>query len=219
MSIQNLFRKIVRNIEDFGALATAIKGVCYLFKPIYENRIYTVYGVDLCRIAVHEVESNDFYFRIVRPNDHSIIKQIVAMEEWLCGRLACKLRNQSLCIAAMDRKRVAGFNLISFNEVYIPLLKLTKSLKQDEAWSEQISVHKNCRRKCLATALRYRVFSELKKRDVKMLYGGTLKGNTAALNLARKVGFKELEDIHFINRFGSKKWCTIEVEKECALKK
>ena len=124
-----------------------------------------------------------------------------------------KLKGQTICLAALDNGKVAGFNLVSFGEIYIPLVKLTRKISDDAAWSEQITVSKDYRRMGLGSELRYRIFSELKRRDIRKFCGGTLRDNLASLGLARQLGFREVEDIHFLKLFGFKKWKYDEVQK------
>ena len=116
-----------------------------------------------------------------------------------------KLEKGGFCLVAMDGERMAGFNLVAFGEVYIPLLKMTKKLREGEAWSEQITVLKSYRRRNLASDIRSQVFNELKRKGFRELYGGTLRSNNASLGLARKVGFKEITDVHYRSILGSKK--------------
>ena len=59
------------------------------------------------------------------------------------------LKYGGLCVVALDGEKVAGFNLVSFNEVYIPLLELKKKFRKDQAWSEQITVSKDYRKQGL----------------------------------------------------------------------
>jgi len=193
-----LLRKIIRNVEDYGMLISLKKSLSYPLKPFYENRVYRIYKIELENTEVRKVDRKDFTFKIVNSKDSIIIKQIESMEEWLHGKLGTGLEKQKMCLVALDKEKVAGFNLISFGEVFIPLLKYNKIFASDEAWSEQITVHKNYRRKGLATDLRRRIFLELKKKGIKKLYGGSLKRNKIALRLARKVGFENLIDMHFI---------------------
>jgi hypothetical protein len=138
--------------------------------------------------------------------------QIEKMEEWLHGKLIKKLEKNSICLVALDKEKVIGFNLISFGEVYIPLLKLRKALKGDEAWSEQISIHKDYRKIHLASDLRYCVFEELKKRKTKTFYGSALVSNESSLNLAHKLGFANLMDIHFTRCLIFKSWKYIKLD-------
>ena len=208
-----LLKKIKRNIEDFGALVALKKGLMYSLKTFYENRVYRIYCIELENLEIPEVDKNDFTFKIINSKDSIIIEQIKGMEEWLYGELETKLERQGLCLVALDKERVAGFNLIAFGEVFIPLLKHKRILAQDEAWSEQITIHKDYRQRGLASDLRYRIFFELKKKSIRKLYGGTLKSNEIALRLARKVGFKELADVHFKKFFGYKNYHYNELNK------
>lgn len=192
-----LLRKIQRNVEDYGFLNTVKKGMLYLLTPIYEDKVYTIYGIDLENLQPKRFDNNRFTFKKLEKDNIEIIKQIEKMEEWLRGKLEFKLKKGALCLVALQKEKVAAFNLISFSEVLIPLIRLKKSFAEDEAWSEQITVHKDYRQKGLGTELRYRVFSELKTRGIKRLYGGSLKNNQANLKLTRKVGFQELVDINY----------------------
>jgi GNAT superfamily N-acetyltransferase len=107
-----------------------------------------------------------------------------------------------LCIAAFDEGELAGYNLVSLGTVYMPLVKLGRRFRHDEAWSEQIAVVKDFRKKGLGANLRYRIFRELRERGVRMFYGGALAGNLASLKLARRVGFKEFVDIRYTRILG-----------------
>lgn len=202
----NLLRKLKRNIEDYGAITALRKGLMYSLKPFYENRVYRIYRIELENLILRNVGRNDFTFRIIDSKDSMIIEQIEKMEEWLHGELVTRLEKKGLCLAALDKERVAGFNLIAFKEAFIPLLKHKKVLPQDEAWSEQITVHKDYRRRGLASDLRYRIFFELKKKGIRKLYSGALKSNEIGLRVNRKVGFKEIADVKFIRFLGYKNY-------------
>ena len=128
------------------------------------------------------------------------------MEEWLKNRVESKLMSGCICLVALDNKRVIGFNLVAFNEVFIPLIDLKKKLRPHSAWSEQITVHKNYRAKGLAAQLRYGIFAELQKRGIKMFYGGTLITNIPNLKLTRKVEFEEFADVHYSRLFNHRGW-------------
>ncbi len=128
------------------------------------------------------------------------------MAEWMRGELVDKIASGSLCLVILDENKVAGFNLITFGGVFIPLIKLKRVFHQHDAWSEHIAVHKNYRRRGLATQLRYRIFDELRRRGYKKLYGGTLVSNKPSLKLAHKLGFKEIADIRYLKILDSKSW-------------
>ena len=76
----------------------------------------------------------------------------------------------------------------------------------DEAWSEQITVQKDYRKRGLACEIRYQVFNVLKQRGIKSFYGAALIKNTGPLKLARRVGFSELKDIYFYKVLGRRSW-------------
>ncbi len=206
MNPHNFSRKLERNLEDYGIKATSKKALSYLLKPIYEHEIYRVYCIELENHDVRKIDRDDLEFKTINWNDYKEIKQIESMEEWLYGEIETKLKGKGLCLVAMDKERVAGFNIVGFGEVYLPLIKLTKSLKKGEAWSEQITVHKKYRKRNLASDIRYSIMSELKKMGIKKFYGAALIDNKPSLGLARKVGFKEITDIHYFKFILFKIW-------------
>ena len=201
-----LLRKIQRNKEDLGISLALKKGGLYLLKPIYENRIYRIYGIDLERFNPLPYADNGLISKIINASDTQLISQIEKMEEWLSGKIMPKLTQGGLCIVALDGDKVSGFNLISFGVLFIPLIKMKKFFNKNEAWSEQITVSKDYRGRGLATDLRYMVFKELKNKGIERFYGGTLIDNQANLKLTRKVGLQELVDIHYFKLFLFEKW-------------
>jgi len=72
--------------------------------------------------------------------------------------------------------------------------------------SQQITVNKDYRGKGLGTSLRTHAFIELKKRNIRKFYGGTLNINEANSRLSKKAGFEFFVDIHFLRLFGCKMW-------------
>lgn len=126
-----------------------------------------------------------------------MIAQIEDIAEWMRSRLRRNIAAGQLCLVAMDEEEVAGFNLINFDQPLLVLINLRKNIRKGSAWSEHIAVKKQFRRTRLGSQLRYQIFDELKRRGIRRLYGGTLRSNTASLNLARSVGFKEISDIHY----------------------
>lgn len=209
-----ILRKIIRNAEDYGVLIALKKIGAYILKPIYEKQVYRIYGINLENFTPKRCTSNGFTFRLLDKSDGDLIKQIEKMEEWLQSDLTSKFAQQGLCLVALSANRVAGFNLIVFNNVAIPLLHLKRTLKRHEAWSEQITVHKDFRKHGLAAELRYRIFAELKSRGLKKLYGGALLSNLPSLKLAQKVGFEFLVDVHFRKILHFKRWRYERVKNE-----
>ena len=202
-----LAQKLKRNIQDFGWSVTVEKSLAYFVSPIFYQQIYRIYCIELLHQSLPEyAESNGFTFRILNAENKYEIEQIESFAEWLRDELVARIEDGAICLAAFKQEKLAGFNLISFGDVYIPLVELNKTFRKEHAWSEHITVHKNFRKKGLAIQLRYRIFSELKKRGFKRLYGGTLSSNLPALKLARSVGFKELVDIDYMRVLCIKRW-------------
>lgn len=116
------------------------------------------------------------------------------------------LRAGALCLVALQGEKVAGFNLIGFGEVSMPLVNKQRIFRKGDAWSEQIAVMKDFRQLGLGSQLRYRIFEELGRRGYKRLYGGALTSNVGSLKLARKMGFREIIDIHYFRILGRDIW-------------
>lgn len=207
MSLHILARRIQRNVEDYGWWVTAKKSLANLLAPVYKRQVYRIYRKSL-EVAQpqEESETNYFTFKILNPDDTCVIRQVENLVEFLRGELAEAIAAGDLCLAALHKDRLAGFNLITFGEVFIPVIEMKRVFRQGEAWSRQIAVHKDFRKRGLGSQLRYRVFDELRKRGIKRFYGGTLRSNVPALKLTRRVGFEEFVDVHYIKVFNSKTW-------------
>ncbi len=196
-------RKVQRNFQDHGLYEVIRKSVAYLFRPLFEKRIYRLYKIDFLKIppvAPPEIEGVTFKFLI--PTDEAPIREIERLSEWLNGTVKARLESGAICLVAFDGDQFAGFNLISFGRVYMPLVKLYHTFRAGEAWSEQIAVSKDCRKKGLGANLRYRIFQELRKRGYRRFVGGALLNNIPSLKLARRVGFSEFVDIHYTGVLG-----------------
>jgi GNAT superfamily N-acetyltransferase len=207
--LSGLFHKIHRNWQDYGLTITAKKTLAYLVRSIYFRQVYRIYRINL-RLADPNAtarwDSSNFTFKILTAENRDAIAQIETIAEWLRGQLQEAIAAGQPCLVALDGDRVAGFNLISLDNATIPLVNLTRRLRNGSAWSEHIAVRKEYRRVGLGAQLRLRIFRELERRGVRRLYGGTLLSNTASLTLARSVGFKEIADIHYRKFFSREKW-------------
>jgi len=201
--VNSYLKKIGRNFNDYGLLITVNKCVSGLVKTVYEDRTYRIYAIDLAGVNGPLPEDDDLTYKLVDADDIDCIEQIESMEEWLRGRVKNKLENGFLCLAAMDGPTVAGFNIVALEEGRLPLVHFTRRLRSHESWSVQITVRKNYRGKKLASTLRKRIFAILRDRGVKKLYGGANVSNIASLQLARKVGFKELVDYRYRKVFNN----------------
>jgi len=200
-------RKFVRNFEDYGWKTTLRKTGALLLSPVYKHCVYRLYRADLDRIPVwpQYVEAT-MPFRYLTPRDTAAIKQIEDRAEWMHGAVSRRLAGGSLCLAVFDGETLAGFNLVSFGKVEIPLISMEKTFRENACWSDHIAVRKDYRQRGLATELRYRVFRELRARGIRYFYGGTLPDNIASLSLVRRVGFSEFVDVSYENILGVKTW-------------
>ena len=202
----SLVRMFLRNARDYGLPMAMLKTIQFLFGIIYEKKRYRIYAIDLQRGESQSPGQDDFVYRLVLPEDILIIKQIEDTEEWLRGRVVSMLGQGGICLVAMDGEIVAGFNLVSFGDTYMIFVKKRRRFRKGEAWSEQITVNKAYRKKSLGTALRLRMFDELRGRGIRKFYGGTMPDNQANLRLSRKVGFRELFDIEYRKILTRKSW-------------
>ncbi|MBL4575424.1 MAG: GNAT family N-acetyltransferase, partial [Opitutaceae bacterium] len=135
--------------------------------------------------------------RTIDLTEKNLIAQILSMEGWLKGRLENLLREDGRCFVALDGDTVAGFNLVSFRKIDIPRVHFIQKLEGKEAFSEQITVHRDYRGRGLATRLRYKVYQDLLTQGINTLYGSTEITNTANLALSQKVGLKDIANIHY----------------------
>ena len=185
---------------------TLKKSAAALFGVLYETRTYRIYRKNVGAADDENALSEDFEYRVVRPEDQSAIRQIEDVAEWLAGSVKRKITEGALCVAAFEGDSLAGFNLVAFGEVHIPLLNMDRRFRKNQAWSEHIAVLKAFRKRGLAVDLRRKVIRELKQRKVRWLYGGTLVTNEPALRLTRKAGFKEIVDIVYRKVLFRKLW-------------
>lgn len=197
MNIGLWVRKFRRNLRDYGLGVTLRKTAGALFRRVYQTCDYRIYRANLRAEPPPPAMGGGIEYRLITADEDGIIRQIEAMEDWLEGLVAQRLRAGGLCVVALAERRLAGFNLISFGEVEIPLVDGTWAFKPRYAWSEQISVHPDFRGHGVALNLRRWAFVELRRRGVERFYGGALKLNRASLNLARKAGFREILEVRY----------------------
>ncbi len=143
-----LLKKFKRNLSDYGFLIAVKKMITYPFEKVYKRKDYLIYKKDLRRYVPNEKTNPAFEYKFYESQNinENVVKQILAMEEWLADKMKFLLEHGGLCLVALDKDKVAGFNLVSFNEVYMPLLEMKKKFRKDQAWSEQITVSKDYRK-------------------------------------------------------------------------
>jgi ribosomal protein S18 acetylase RimI-like enzyme len=215
MSVSTIVKKVRRNIRDYGFAAAVQKSLGALVAFAYQSTAYRIYRKEIDpSVDTGEQPPHPFKLHVLSVDDSVFIAQIEEMEEWLEGKVREMLRDGSLCVLLLDGEKVAGFNLFSVGEVYMPLVNVTRTFRSHEAWSEQITVHRDYRGMGLATILRLQAFAELGGRGIRKFYGGTLPSNIANRKLSKKVGFQEIADIHYRKFLNSRKWIVKRVRDE-----
>lgn len=205
--MQFWIRKFQRNVQDHGLKAALGKSVAYFFAFAYKCSLYRLYKIDLAKDKTETPsELEGVEFRFLSAADEEAIRQIEDSSEWLQGSVKERLVAGAICLAAFERGQLAGFNLVSFGHVHMPLADISRIFRKNEAWSEQISTVKTFRKKGLASQLRYRVFEELRRRGIRKFYGGALADNLPSLKLAQRVGFREFVEIRYTRVLGIKRW-------------
>jgi len=203
-----LFKKFRRNLNDYGFFIATKKMITYPFEKIYRSKDYLIYKKDLREYVPNEKTNLSFEYKFYDNLnlDKKVVHQILSMEEWLTDKMESIIKHGGLCVVAFDGGKVAGFNLVSFKQVNIPLIELDRKFRVDQAWSEQITVSKDYRKHGLGSILRYKMFNELKERGFRAIYGGTMWDNWSNIELSKKVGFEIFVKVSFKRLFKNKKY-------------
>ncbi len=192
-------RKIARNLHDFGPYITFRKSAAYLMKPLFESHSRILYRIELSDFPEMSCGHDDDYeFKRIDAGDIDAIAQIERMEEWLTGKVGALLNTGAVCMTAMQEDRVAAFYLANLKEGIVDKLHLVLSLGPSEAFGEQITVHRDYRRKGLATRLRYFFYRYLRERGVASLYGHRAMDNLASEKSAKKYGSRDLAVFRYV---------------------
>ncbi len=199
-ALTGLTRKLRRNVNDYGGQMAFRKGLAFLLRPFYQKVIYYLYELDL-NTPKRQTPSRgygNYHFKMLSPTDTSAIAQIEAMEEWLKGTLAQRLKANCQCMALFEGDAVIGFNYAAVGEGNIPLLRLKVLTGPTQAWSEQISIAKAYRRKGLASLMRQRFYQELQQKGITALFGHRQWFNVASRQSARKYTRQILAKVDYI---------------------
>jgi L-amino acid N-acyltransferase YncA len=205
--VTGLRKRVRRNLEDYGFAATGKKIAAALAGPIYRRRFYRIYRIKLSAgaLAPPRVDPG-LALRLLAADDGDAIRQVETLAEWLEGTVADGLRGGDLCVAVFSEDTLAGFNLVTFGEAYVPGVAYRLRFRPDEAWSVHIAVNPEFRRRGIASALRRQAFQELQARGIRRFYGGAFPSNVASLELARSIGFRELADIEYRRILLARRW-------------
>ena len=201
-----LCHKVKRNYEDYGILNTVFKSVFSVIGIIYRRKVFRIYKKDISCINKPVAGSEYYDFKKISSKDENHISFIENIAEWMDGCLRDMIDKGSCCYVFLKNEKIIAFNLVSFGEIYIPLIHYNKKFPRNSAWSEHIWVDKNFRNNDIATNLRINAFSDLSMMGIKWLYGGCLTCNKISLKLAEKLNFRNIMDISYIRIMNFKKW-------------
>jgi GNAT superfamily N-acetyltransferase len=179
-------KKFLRHVEDYGITHSLKRTTRFLVSPVFQKPHLIIYEIDIINTPEKQIPKKGYAFKLLEPKDSDFIDQIEVIAEYLKGKLKAKLSTNGICMAVIEQNRVVGFNLASAGEVYLPFLKARVITDTDEAWSEQITIHKDHRKKGLGGALRNRFYAELRKKGFKALYGHREKFNIASERSAKE---------------------------------
>ena len=197
--LEILNKRLSRNYNDYGLLITLKKAAFYIIRLLFINVNTIIYKID---IEINEKalpDSERFTFRLIDGKDLSYIKSIAEMAEWLEGTLAPDLlTGKKICMGVFEKEKLIGFYLAAFKRIKIPTLSMAVVLDHDEAWGEDIIINKNYRRKGISTALKYGIYSELKNRGIKCVYGCVGMFNNVSLNSSSKFWLEEATYLKFL---------------------
>jgi len=145
-------------------------------------------------------------FSFISEDSHEILQQIEELNGISQDFVTKKLVDGGECLVATDTARLAGFNLVSYGDIYMHYLERNLMLSNSEVWSEQIFASQPYRQAGVATDLRHIMFHHLAKKGYTKLIGGYLPYNVGAGILAKNLGFVEKEKVTLVKIFGWKKY-------------
>ena len=181
-----LKKKFLRHVSDYGMLHSLKRTIRFLFSPVFQKPRLIIYEIDILNTPRKNISTEGYVFKLLDPKDADFIHQTEEMAEYLKGKLEAKLSENGICMVVINQNKVIGFNLASIGEVYLPFLKARVIINKDDAWSDQITIHKDHRRKGLGSALRNRFYAELREKGFKTLYGHRETFNIASERSAKK---------------------------------
>lgn len=195
--ISYLWKKCLRNYRDYGISVFFKKAFLYLLYPLYRNQTYLIYSIDLSKHSITQTvpPPPEYTYRFIGTHEVELIDKIEKMEEWIGVR--SKLVNGYKCLACLKEDVVAGFNIVAFDDIDIPLIKFKKKLRDGQCFSVQISVHPDYRSCGIGTTLRKEIFTNLRNMGYTRLYGGTQQQNNSNRRLSQKVGLRVFASINY----------------------
>jgi len=193
-----IVKKIKRNFDDYGFFRTLNKILISITQPVFYSRTYRLYRADLDKVVVPDVTDASFKFHLLECGETSYLQQISNMAEWFENTIDGHMASGAQCLLALDGDTVAGFNLVTYDRIHLPVVHYSRRLRPKQAYSDQIMVHKTYRGRGLGASLRWEIYRCLHAQGMRFFYGGTDAKNEANLALCRKVGLKEIAEIRYL---------------------
>lgn len=177
-----------------------------LLRHLFLTRQYILYEKQLTELDSVQLRNPQLNFSFISADSHKILHQIEELSGLSQEMVSEMLIDGGECLVAMDDDNLAGFNLISYGDIYIHYLERNLMLSESEVWSEQIFVSLPYRETGVATDLRQIMFHHLADKGYTKLIGGYLPYNVSAGMLAKSLGFIEKEKVTLVKIFGWKKY-------------
>lgn len=204
--ISFLKTRISVSLRDFGVKHTLLRmftdGVLGKF---FTLRKYIIYEKSLSQLGAIKLRNPDVKFLFISPDDDELLLQIQELSALSAEMVKERIKKNGECIVAIDKGKIAGFNLVSIGRIHVRYVDGYLNLSASEAWSEQITVAPEYRQSGLATDLRNMMFDRLAKRGYTSLFGGYVPFNVKSGNLAKKLGFIEREKVTLLKILAWKK--------------
>ena len=197
-TMRRALKKTKRNFNDYGFFTTLIKILVSITHPVLYRRSYLLYRANLDTVLVPEILDPSFKFRMLERGEEDYKQQITNMAEWFENSIENHMISGAQCLLALDGDTVAGFNLVTFDRINLPVVNYSRKLRSKQAFSDQIMVHKAYRGRGLGASLRWGIFRFLREHGIRYFYGGTEANNQANLALCRKVGLKVIAEIRYL---------------------
>ena len=177
-----------------------------MLRHLFLTRQFIIYEKQLVDLDNLNLRNPHLEFSFISEDSHEILQQIEELNGISQDFVTKKLVDGGECLVATDTARLAGFNLVSYGDIYMHYLERNLMLSNSEVWSEQIFASQPYRQAGVATDLRHIMFHHLAKKGYTKLIGGYLPYNVGAGILAKNLAFVEKEKVTLVKIFGWKKY-------------
>ncbi len=202
--LNNIKNKLYRNFTDYGFLILLRKIVSGILEIFYKNSNTVIYQLNIKDNCREFNYMDNLTFALISGKDHLSLKKIEKIAEWLKGKLGPDiLTEKRICMSVFEKEKLVGFYVAAFREIFLPVLLIKIILKHDEAWGEEIMIDKKYRGRCVAGALKHRIYIELQNRGIESIYGCVGLYNKASLRSAAKFQLKKINFVKLVKILNS----------------